>query len=461
MIKILSLFLLLFTSFSSFAASNSTVVTYKFTTPDHAFLYSLSSDEICKFNDEHNKPLLDYITFKTLGGGSMSVRPTEFYKSSEIKFWGGSVQNYTTTCFYRAHYNEALIGSKEVHVRFTAFYESLSCDAGLKWNAKKGRCTRPMAPADECVIGGLYDVTHYFTAPNSVKFITCYAKKIKSFQKGDDYPPNCFNSRYETDGTLASSEYQFKEGDFCTFVPPVCASNYNYKYLTGLCHNVDPSYMPYNPKNPNDRWQPSKCTASPAGCKANESHPDDLTDERQKEYDELNKEQVPDENKECVFDAGWLCIDNRTNEPLKLDEYPPANPPADWLCINGKTGDNCDLNPADGKPSDGSSGGDNDNGNADNEENEEHLSFWESDYPDGFQGLWTQKKEEFKSSKLIAWLNGWGFAKTGTCPSFEIDFSALGFGSHAIAPYCWVWDIIRALMMLSAMIAARRLVFGG
>ena len=52
----------------------------------------------------------------------------------------------------------------------------------------------------------------------------------------------------------------------------------------------------------------------------------------------------------------------------------------------------------------------------------------------------------------------------GTPPSWIIDLDfgrGLSFGSHDISPPSWLWGVLRAITILSALLLARRLIFGG
>jgi len=93
-------------------------------------------------------------------------------------------------------------------------------------------------------------------------------------------------------------------------------------------------------------------------------------------------------------------------------------------------------------------------------------SLWEKKYPDGPIGVWNEKSEEIKASGL-AGLAGQLMPEIqpgGAPPTMELDFNfgrAGNFGGGSIAPDPGVWLAIRALVILCALILARRLIFGG
>lgn len=92
--------------------------------------------------------------------------------------------------------------------------------------------------------------------------------------------------------------------------------------------------------------------------------------------------------------------------------------------------------------------------------------FYEQQYPDGFAGEWDKFKGKIGASPLAGFLNGLssGLPGGGTCPDWSValNFGAMGnFGTHVIAPPCAIWPFIKAVMILSALFVARRMVFGG
>ncbi len=93
-------------------------------------------------------------------------------------------------------------------------------------------------------------------------------------------------------------------------------------------------------------------------------------------------------------------------------------------------------------------------------------SLYEAKYPDGPVKLWTEKSAQLKASGLGSLASNLmpSVADGGSAPSWVVnfDFGPLGdLGSRDIAPEPWLWGVIRAITILSALILARRLIFGG
>ncbi|MEQ6436724.1 hypothetical protein V8Z74_17100 [Comamonas sp. w2-DMI] len=92
--------------------------------------------------------------------------------------------------------------------------------------------------------------------------------------------------------------------------------------------------------------------------------------------------------------------------------------------------------------------------------------LYQPKYPDGPVKLWNDKSATLKSSglgslalKLFPQVPG-----GGTPPQWvvDFDFGPLGsLGVHDISPPQWLWDVLKAIVILTALITARRLIFGG
>lgn len=92
--------------------------------------------------------------------------------------------------------------------------------------------------------------------------------------------------------------------------------------------------------------------------------------------------------------------------------------------------------------------------------------FYEQKYPDGFAGAWNDFKGRVTASSLAGFINGIGAGLPGggTCPSWSmsLNMGAMGnFGTFVLEPPCVIWPFIKAVMILSALFVARRLVVGG
>ena len=96
----------------------------------------------------------------------------------------------------------------------------------------------------------------------------------------------------------------------------------------------------------------------------------------------------------------------------------------------------------------------------------EQPKLYTTKYPDGIAGVWSAKTAEIKSAP-IANLVGDLMPKVadgGTPPTWIIDLDMGGignFGQRDISPPSWLWGVLKAITILSALLLARRLVFGG
>lgn len=168
----------------------------------------------------------------------------------------------------------------------------------------------------------------------------------------------------------------------------------------------------------------------------------------------------------CVFYEGYdYCVDS-LGIPVPREYYPDDKISDPDLCLNGYFGNNCDGFFSDAHPDfplddfqDPENGG-NEPGISDKEE---HPSWWETDYEDGFEGVWLKNKQALDNTNFVIWLNSWSFSNSGSCPVFSFDFSSLGFNvnSFSLTPPCYLWDVLRAIFMFTSVLTFRKLVFGG
>lgn len=86
-------------------------------------------------------------------------------------------------------------------------------------------------------------------------------------------------------------------------------------------------------------------------------------------------------------------------------------------------------------------------------------------FADGVAGVWASNKAALFASPLfglVSQLMPAGFSG-GTCPVWQLPL-AIGpwdYGSSDVAPPCWLWDVARAIIIISALLLARSLIFGG
>lgn len=91
--------------------------------------------------------------------------------------------------------------------------------------------------------------------------------------------------------------------------------------------------------------------------------------------------------------------------------------------------------------------------------------LYEPKYPDGITGLWNSKIQEIKATPLFNLAPSLlPNVSAGSCPSWKIDLSIDGWtnaGLQDVSPPCWVWDVAKLVIIASALLLARRLIFGG
>lgn len=91
--------------------------------------------------------------------------------------------------------------------------------------------------------------------------------------------------------------------------------------------------------------------------------------------------------------------------------------------------------------------------------------LYEPKYPDGITGVWNSKIQEIKATPLFNLAPDLlPNVSTGSCPSWKVDLSIDGWtnaGLQDVSPPCWVWDVAKLVIIASALLLARRLIFGG
>lgn len=87
-------------------------------------------------------------------------------------------------------------------------------------------------------------------------------------------------------------------------------------------------------------------------------------------------------------------------------------------------------------------------------------------YPNGMEGIWTDYKDQLKGTSLVSLVGKLmpNVGNGGSCPSWMLNLDLAHwatFGTHDVAPPCWIWDVAKAILVLSALLLARSLIFGG
>jgi hypothetical protein len=90
--------------------------------------------------------------------------------------------------------------------------------------------------------------------------------------------------------------------------------------------------------------------------------------------------------------------------------------------------------------------------------------LYERKYPDGIQGVWNEHSSGLQQTPIFQFLGALapGVADGG-CPVWRLDAGeVLGIRVNGdLSVPCYVWSFLRVFMVLCALIAARRLIFGG
>lgn len=87
-------------------------------------------------------------------------------------------------------------------------------------------------------------------------------------------------------------------------------------------------------------------------------------------------------------------------------------------------------------------------------------------YPNGMEGIYDEYKDQLKNTSLVQLASQLmpQVGDGGTCPSWPLDLNLAtwaAYGVHDVAPPCWIWGVAKAILILSALLLARALIFGG
>jgi hypothetical protein len=86
-------------------------------------------------------------------------------------------------------------------------------------------------------------------------------------------------------------------------------------------------------------------------------------------------------------------------------------------------------------------------------------AFYQSSYPDGISGVWSNFQSSVDQSSFVSAMHSmapnWS---GGSCPSWSIN---VGFGSQDLSVPCYIWDVLGIIFIVSALFAARKIIFGG
>lgn len=92
--------------------------------------------------------------------------------------------------------------------------------------------------------------------------------------------------------------------------------------------------------------------------------------------------------------------------------------------------------------------------------------LYKQKYPNGIGGVINTKIAELKATPLfnLPSLLMPSLPSSGSCPSWQIDLALAGWadmGTHTVQAPCMVWDFGKVIIIVSALLLARRLIFGG
>ena len=96
---------------------------------------------------------------------------------------------------------------------------------------------------------------------------------------------------------------------------------------------------------------------------------------------------------------------------------------------------------------------------------DEIPKLYERKYPDGFMGAWNTRSAEIRSTPLFGLSSLFApNIAAGTCPTWTFNANIgphMQFGTGSISPPCWLWTALKAVLIITALMISRRLVFGG
>lgn len=193
----------------------------------------------------------------------------------------------------------------------------------------------------------------------------------------------------------------------------------------------------------------------------------------------------------CGYINGvWTCVDAPYTQGTQTDKTGQANGDGTATETTDKTvteciGDDCTTEsttttttgPIGGSgPGGGVNGGDGGTGDGEGEGDGEctgdkcaipgegePASWWESSYPDGIEGVWSDFAGDIQQTEFLQFVRQFEVdVGGGAPPDFNICFTALvDLGCHSIAPPDFVWSVMRLFMLITAAFTCRKLIFGG
>lgn len=90
--------------------------------------------------------------------------------------------------------------------------------------------------------------------------------------------------------------------------------------------------------------------------------------------------------------------------------------------------------------------------------------LYEQKYPDGFAGVWNQRKAELDQTPIFSFIDAiTPDLPDGGCPQWQLPVM-IGWNqwqTFDLSVPCWVWSAARVILLCTCLLLCRRLVFGG
>lgn len=89
-------------------------------------------------------------------------------------------------------------------------------------------------------------------------------------------------------------------------------------------------------------------------------------------------------------------------------------------------------------------------------------SFYEAEYPNGFQDVWQKNKAAFENTEMNQYLESWKLTATGAAPPMQLCFNVImDFGCKEFVIDPRIFPFLRIIMLVSTAFLCRALIFGG
>ena len=94
---------------------------------------------------------------------------------------------------------------------------------------------------------------------------------------------------------------------------------------------------------------------------------------------------------------------------------------------------------------------------------ESSASFYESEYEEGFGGVWDEKSSQLQNTGVFRFLQQFKFNGGGSQPDMQICFNSTANLGCEVIPFDWtrILPFLKACILITAAFACRRIIFGG